>query len=251
MRNPRPSISWFALCSTSQKATSRRRTAMPGAVGAALAQNERPVVCIAGDGSAQYAIHALWTAANQRTPVTFGVLAELFCWRKDNFRLHRVGNEALLVRQMMKAAFIGRRRQLASTILDCWTELYPADPWDAGLVFRHRSDGLVLIRIDLKSFPRGHVKKCEHMAARNGGHKRLFRIDASRVRVRNRYDVRRWRSGHREPAVKGPDVLARILPAQKPITGPLPTNCCRVFSHLRNPTMRRELGQCSWGDLRW
>ena len=41
--------------------------------------NERPVVCIAGDGSAQYAMHALWTAANSCTRVTFGVLVELFC----------------------------------------------------------------------------------------------------------------------------------------------------------------------------
>jgi benzoylformate decarboxylase len=48
--------------------------AMPAAVGAAIAQRERPVVCIVGDGSAQYAIQALWTAANERAPVTFIVL---------------------------------------------------------------------------------------------------------------------------------------------------------------------------------
>jgi len=38
---------------------------LPGAVGASLANPERPVVCFLGDGSAMYSIQALWTAANQ------------------------------------------------------------------------------------------------------------------------------------------------------------------------------------------
>jgi benzoylformate decarboxylase len=48
--------------------------AMPAAVGAALAQNDRPVVCITGDGSAQYSIQALWTAARRSARVTFIVM---------------------------------------------------------------------------------------------------------------------------------------------------------------------------------
>ena len=48
--------------------------AMPAAVGAAIAQIERPVVCIVGDGSARYSIQSLWSAANYNAAVTFIVL---------------------------------------------------------------------------------------------------------------------------------------------------------------------------------
>jgi benzoylformate decarboxylase len=44
------------------------------AVGVQLAQPARPVVCVLGEGSAQYGITALWTAAAYRIPVTFLVL---------------------------------------------------------------------------------------------------------------------------------------------------------------------------------
>ncbi|HTY96633.1 MAG TPA: thiamine pyrophosphate-dependent enzyme, partial [Solirubrobacteraceae bacterium] len=43
-------------------------------VGVQLAQPERPVVCVLGEGSAQYGITALWSAANHKVPVTFLVL---------------------------------------------------------------------------------------------------------------------------------------------------------------------------------
>jgi benzoylformate decarboxylase len=44
------------------------------AVGVQLAQPNRPVVCVLGEGSAQYGITALWTAAAYKVPVTFLVL---------------------------------------------------------------------------------------------------------------------------------------------------------------------------------
>ncbi len=44
------------------------------AVGVQLADPSRPVVCVLGEGSAQYGITALWTAAAYRVPVTFLVL---------------------------------------------------------------------------------------------------------------------------------------------------------------------------------
>jgi benzoylformate decarboxylase len=47
---------------------------MPAAVGVQLAQTSRPVVCVIGEGSAQYAIQSLWTAAAYDVPVTFLVL---------------------------------------------------------------------------------------------------------------------------------------------------------------------------------
>ncbi len=44
------------------------------AVGVQLAERGRPVVCVLGEGSAQYGITALWTAAAYKVPVTFLVL---------------------------------------------------------------------------------------------------------------------------------------------------------------------------------
>jgi benzoylformate decarboxylase len=44
------------------------------AVGVQLAQPTRPVICVLGEGSAQYGITALWTAAAYKVPVTFLVL---------------------------------------------------------------------------------------------------------------------------------------------------------------------------------
>lgn len=47
---------------------------MPAAVGVALAQPERKVIAVIGDGSAMYAIQALWSAAQLRLPITFVIL---------------------------------------------------------------------------------------------------------------------------------------------------------------------------------
>ena len=43
-------------------------------MGVQLAEPGRPVVCVLGEGSAQYGITALWTAAAYKVPVTFLVL---------------------------------------------------------------------------------------------------------------------------------------------------------------------------------
>ena len=47
---------------------------LPAAIGVALAQPGRPVVAVIGDGSSMYAISALWTAAQEQTPVVFVIL---------------------------------------------------------------------------------------------------------------------------------------------------------------------------------
>ena len=44
------------------------------AVGVQLARRDRPVVCVLGEGSAQYGITALWSAVAYKLPVTFLVL---------------------------------------------------------------------------------------------------------------------------------------------------------------------------------
>jgi benzoylformate decarboxylase len=47
---------------------------LPAAIGVQLAQPDRPVVCVIGEGSVQYAVPALWTAAAYSIPITVLVL---------------------------------------------------------------------------------------------------------------------------------------------------------------------------------
>jgi benzoylformate decarboxylase len=47
---------------------------LPGAVGVAMGHPDRPVVGVVGDGSANYGITALWTAAQHRVPLTVVLL---------------------------------------------------------------------------------------------------------------------------------------------------------------------------------
>ena len=47
---------------------------LSAAVGVQMAQPERPTVCVVGEGSAQYAIQALWSAAAYEVPLTVLVL---------------------------------------------------------------------------------------------------------------------------------------------------------------------------------
>ncbi|MBM3648261.1 MAG: thiamine pyrophosphate-binding protein [Alphaproteobacteria bacterium] len=46
-----------------------------GALGVAVAEPKRPILCISGDGSAMYSIQALWTAAHHDLPIVFVILA--------------------------------------------------------------------------------------------------------------------------------------------------------------------------------
>jgi thiamine pyrophosphate-dependent acetolactate synthase large subunit-like protein len=48
---------------------------LPAAVGAQIATPDRPVVLLIGDGSVQYAVTALWTAAHYRIPITVVVVS--------------------------------------------------------------------------------------------------------------------------------------------------------------------------------
>jgi benzoylformate decarboxylase len=45
--------------------------AVPAGVGVQLAQPDRPVCVVVGDGSSMYSIQALWTAANMKLPMTY------------------------------------------------------------------------------------------------------------------------------------------------------------------------------------
>jgi len=46
-----------------------------GALGVAMADLERPILCLSGDGSSMYSIQALWTAAHHDLPIVFVILA--------------------------------------------------------------------------------------------------------------------------------------------------------------------------------
>lgn len=48
--------------------------ALPAAVGVGLALGNRPVIALVGDGSANYCITGLWTAAQQKVPCTFVIV---------------------------------------------------------------------------------------------------------------------------------------------------------------------------------
>jgi benzoylformate decarboxylase len=48
--------------------------ALPAAVGIALAQPSRRVICLIGDGSMMYSVQALWTAVQHRLPLTVVVV---------------------------------------------------------------------------------------------------------------------------------------------------------------------------------
>lgn len=47
---------------------------LPASIGVQLARPDRPVVCVIGEGSVQYAVSAFWTAVAYDVPVTFLVL---------------------------------------------------------------------------------------------------------------------------------------------------------------------------------
>jgi benzoylformate decarboxylase len=47
---------------------------LAAAIGVQLAQPERPVICVLGEGSVQYAVSGFWTAAAYDVPVTFLIL---------------------------------------------------------------------------------------------------------------------------------------------------------------------------------
>ncbi len=46
-----------------------------GAIGVAVAEPKRPILCVSGDGSSMYSIQALWTAAHHDLPIVFVILA--------------------------------------------------------------------------------------------------------------------------------------------------------------------------------
>ena len=69
--------------------------AMPGALGVKLANPDRPVVAVVGDGASMYTVQALWTAAQYNIPVTYAIC------NNRSYRILKVNMEVYL-RQMLE-----------------------------------------------------------------------------------------------------------------------------------------------------
>src|SRR3954469_2847679 len=86
--------------------------------------------------------------------------------RHKHLGLHRLGDEALLVRPLVQARFFFVRRSLVAAVDDPRIERYRLDPGNALLVGGHVAHGLVLITLDLEaSLPR-YVQEGQHVTAR-------------------------------------------------------------------------------------
>ena len=87
---------------------------VPAAVGVALAQAPRPVLCFSGDGSAMYTIQALWTAAHLKLPITY-VIADNGGYRILKQRLKAFhGNDTPIGMDLVdpKVDFVGLAKSL-------------------------------------------------------------------------------------------------------------------------------------------
>ena len=73
-RAAQPAAALAARAATTSAPAAGSASACAASIGVQLAQPDRPVVCVLGEGSAQYAIQAFWTAAAYDVPVTFLVL---------------------------------------------------------------------------------------------------------------------------------------------------------------------------------
>lgn len=67
---------------------------LPGAIGAAIACPDRPVIALIGDGTAMYTIQALWTMARERLNIT-AVIFSNRSYSVLNVELERVGAERI------------------------------------------------------------------------------------------------------------------------------------------------------------
>ena len=68
--------------------------AMPGALGIKLANPDRPVVAMVGDGASMYTVQALWTAARHNIPVTYAIC------NNRSYRVLKVNMEIYLRRML-------------------------------------------------------------------------------------------------------------------------------------------------------
>jgi benzoylformate decarboxylase len=103
---------------------------VPAACGVQAAYPDRPVIAIIGDGSSMYSIQALWTAANQKLPITY-VICDNGGYRIIKERLYAFhGNDNFIGMDFKEPAvdFVGLATSLGvpSTRVSSHDELVPA-----------------------------------------------------------------------------------------------------------------------------
>ena len=67
---------------------------MPGALGVKLANPDRPVLAVVGDGASLYTVQALWTAARYNIPVVYAIC------NNQSYRILKVNMDIYLQRML-------------------------------------------------------------------------------------------------------------------------------------------------------
>jgi len=151
------------------------------------------------------------------------------------------------MRQMMQWFFISWRRRFVSAINNFWIERDQADPRHAFFVLGHHADGFIFVAVNLETLFGRQKKKREHVAARNGCDKSLFRVNVRRIGKWHRDDGRRSRCRNDDAAVKRPGVFPRIFTLEKIGTRSLPFDGRFVFGHGFSNNYFITCGSChSW-----
>ena len=86
---------------------------LPGALGIKIAQPDRPVVAVIGDGEAMFTIQALWTAAHYNIPVTFVIIGNA---SYEIVKINMINYLNAIEKPVQKSKFMGM--QLTDPTLD-------------------------------------------------------------------------------------------------------------------------------------
>ena len=95
--------------------------------------------------------------------------------------LYRIGDETLLVGEMVQPRFFLRSGFLFPAVNDFWMQRHGTDPWDAFFIFGHDACGFIIITLHLKFFFARQVKESQHVAARKRRDECFLRVNVCRV----------------------------------------------------------------------
>ena len=95
----------------------------------------------------------------------------------------------------------------------------------------HHAAGLVFVGLDVPARACCQVQKPQHVAAGQGRHKGLLRVDGRRVGPGQGHDMRRRRGRHAHPAIKLPMVAPAVAPLPEAAVIQLPAHAGGVLGH--------------------
>src|SRR5215218_7269235 len=123
-----------------------------------------------------------------------------------------------------------RYGNLVAREFDSWVQGDPGHEKLAVLVLGHDPERLVLVGIDDEALLGGNRQEGQHVAAGDGRHEGLFRIDGILPRERQRHDGRRCGARHFDAAIEAPGVAAAVaVVGEGLVRSAHPANCCLVF----------------------